>query len=230
MHDEVWVQPLDYEHIPFQCRRCHEHGHLFRQCPLSININEQGQKEKEKDDEGFEKVSQRRKTTPKNLIKEDQSHPTVKNRYKVLQEEDEENEQIVRQEEPKGRTKNKEQEIEGPSGEEPKVQKERIKGGSNREDMDLGELDLEGIEKACENLKEGYIPFQQLVLFKEALIKTKGARGLGVVSESMKGGEEKRRGRRTNAQRIQDVGGRLMASGQYPTINDVFDSSPKCNT
>ena len=34
--------------------------------------------------------------------------------------------------------------------------------------MELGELDLEGIEKACENLKEGYIPFQQLVLFKEA--------------------------------------------------------------
>lgn len=45
----------------------------------------------------------------------------------------------------------------------------------------------------------------------------------------MKGGESKRRGRRRNAQRIQDVGGRLMASGQYPTINEVFDSSPKHN-
>lgn len=48
--------------------------------------------------------------------------------------------------------------------------------------MDLDDLDMEGIEKACENLKDGYIPFQQLVLFKEALIKTKGAWGLGVVS------------------------------------------------
>ena len=62
--------------------------------------------------------------------------------------------------------------------------------------MELGELDLEGIEKACENLKEEYIPFRQLVLFKEALIKTKGVQNLGIASESMKGGEGKCRGRK----------------------------------
>jgi len=33
--DEEWVQTVDYEHIPFRCRRCHEHGHLLRDCPLS---------------------------------------------------------------------------------------------------------------------------------------------------------------------------------------------------
>jgi hypothetical protein len=32
--DEDWQQTLDYEHIPFRCRRCHEHGHLYRDCPL----------------------------------------------------------------------------------------------------------------------------------------------------------------------------------------------------
>lgn len=31
--DEEWVQIVDYEHIPFRCRRCHEHEHLFRDCP-----------------------------------------------------------------------------------------------------------------------------------------------------------------------------------------------------
>ena len=31
--------------------------------------------------------------------------------------------------------------------------------GSTTEEMELGELDLEGIEKACDNLKVGYIPF-----------------------------------------------------------------------
>ena len=67
------------------------------------------------------------------------------------------------------------------------------------------------------------------MLFKEALIKSKEAHGLGVVSDSMKGGEGKWRGRRTNAQRIQDVGGQLMALGQYPAINEVFDSPPKYN-
>lgn len=34
-HDEIWQQPMDYEHIPFRCRRCHEYGHLFKQCPLN---------------------------------------------------------------------------------------------------------------------------------------------------------------------------------------------------
>lgn len=50
------------------------------------------------------------------------------------------------------------------------------------EDMELGDLDLEGIEKACDNPKTGYIPFSQLILLQEAIIKTKGTRGLGVVS------------------------------------------------
>lgn len=117
----------------------------------------------------------------------------------------------------------------GPKRSEGLPQASNVEEGSNVEDMELGELDLEGIEKACDNLKDSYIPFQQLVLFKEALIKSKGARGLGVVSDPMKGGEGKRRGQRTNAQRIQHVGGRLMASGQYPAINEVFDSPPKRN-
>jgi hypothetical protein len=34
--DEEWAQTIDYEHIPFRCRKCHEHGHLFRDCPLNI--------------------------------------------------------------------------------------------------------------------------------------------------------------------------------------------------
>jgi peptide methionine sulfoxide reductase MsrB len=33
--DEDWSQTLDYEHISFRCRKCHEHGHLFRDCPLN---------------------------------------------------------------------------------------------------------------------------------------------------------------------------------------------------
>lgn len=35
-HDEVWQQPMDYEHIPFRCIRCHEYGHLFKKCPLNV--------------------------------------------------------------------------------------------------------------------------------------------------------------------------------------------------
>ena len=25
VYDEEWVQTVDYEHIPFRCRKCHEH-------------------------------------------------------------------------------------------------------------------------------------------------------------------------------------------------------------
>lgn len=95
--------------------------------------------------------------------------------------------------------------------------------------MDFGDLDLDGIEKACDNLTNGYIPFEQIALLQEAIIKTKGVRGLGVVSEPMKGGESKKRGRRPNAQRIREAGGKLVASGQYPTIVEAFKLLHKVN-
>lgn len=28
--DEVWSQPLEYDHVPFWCQRWHDYGHLFR--------------------------------------------------------------------------------------------------------------------------------------------------------------------------------------------------------
>ena len=28
-----WIYPLDYDPIPFRCRKCHEHGHLFGDSP-----------------------------------------------------------------------------------------------------------------------------------------------------------------------------------------------------
>lgn len=30
--DEVWLHNIDYEHIPFSCKKCHENGHLFKEC------------------------------------------------------------------------------------------------------------------------------------------------------------------------------------------------------
>ena len=31
--DEEWIQPIDYEQIPFRCRHCHEYDHLGRNYP-----------------------------------------------------------------------------------------------------------------------------------------------------------------------------------------------------
>ena len=32
--DEEWIQPIDYEQLPFRCRLCHEYGHLGRNYPI----------------------------------------------------------------------------------------------------------------------------------------------------------------------------------------------------
>ena len=58
--DEYWMQTLDYEQIPFWCQRCHEYGHLFRDCPmnsLEINLG----KEEEKKEQGFSRVPSRKR-------------------------------------------------------------------------------------------------------------------------------------------------------------------------
>ena len=37
--DEEWIHPLDYEHVPFRCKKCHALGNLFRDCPQNAKAN-----------------------------------------------------------------------------------------------------------------------------------------------------------------------------------------------
>lgn len=53
--DQEWVQTVDYEHIPFKCRKCHEHGHLFRNCPLNKEIKKSSSNTV-KESDSFQKV------------------------------------------------------------------------------------------------------------------------------------------------------------------------------
>jgi len=34
----MWQQPLDYEGVPFRCRKCHEVGHIYKEC-LKMGFN-----------------------------------------------------------------------------------------------------------------------------------------------------------------------------------------------
>lgn len=228
-HDEDWIQDIDYEHIPFCCRRCHEHGHLFRECPQNRPPPASQATAKEKDAEGFEKVGSRQWSNKKHAKTNNPAKTQPINRYEVLNSIIEEGEGSDRQDIP----------ADTPHGEPQKEIKDRKPSptkpqgplGQDREneEMDLGEPDLDGIEKACDNLSEGYIPAEQITLLQEAIVKTKGVRGLGVVFEPMKGGEGKKRGQCPNAQRIRDAGGKLVASGQYPTIVEAFKTLHKVN-
>jgi len=61
------------------------------------------------------------------------------------------------------------------------------------DDMEVGELDLDGIEKACEDPSEGYIPTQQVSLLREPIIKVKIVKALGVMMMNKKEVEGKRK-------------------------------------
>lgn len=74
LHDDFeWIQPIDYEHVPFRCRKFHAHGHLFCDCPLNASPKSTDHVEKLKS-EGFTKAANRKKhnkkppNAPKNVI------------------------------------------------------------------------------------------------------------------------------------------------------------------
>ena len=59
-HEESdWIYPLYYEHVPFKCRKWHQHNHLCRDFLLNKVRNENMKKE-EKDVEGFQKIWKKR--------------------------------------------------------------------------------------------------------------------------------------------------------------------------
>lgn len=101
--DEVWQQPIYYEHIPFRCRRCHEYGHLARECPQnrameSERINREELRKGEgsgSEENEFREVQRRRKPNlgaTKSQLKETKSPIESQNKFKILQEEEDENE------------------------------------------------------------------------------------------------------------------------------------------
>jgi hypothetical protein len=49
--DEEWIQSIDYVQILFRCRRCHEHGHLLTECPLSKNQEPKNTKQYQDEDD-----------------------------------------------------------------------------------------------------------------------------------------------------------------------------------
>ena len=163
-HDEEWIQEIDYEHIPFRYRRCHEHGHFFYEFPqnqmkpLNTNIA------KEKDAEGFENFGYKRRSNKRQTALESSTKSQTTNRYEVLNTIMEEGEGSEAQKV----SEDKQYEEFQMANKEQRHNEMASQGQSDmeqvNEDMDLGDLDLDGIEKACDNLTNGYIPFEQITL------------------------------------------------------------------
>lgn len=87
VYDEEWVQAVDYEHVPFRCRKCHEHRHLFRDCPLS-KMESSIKATSRKETESFTKVGGRGKGGRKNQKKIHEEKQPSHNRCKILEEEE----------------------------------------------------------------------------------------------------------------------------------------------
>ena len=65
VYDKEWVQVVDYDHVPFRCRKCHEHGHLFKDFP-SNKMENCIKATSGKDTKVFNKVGGKRKGGRKN--------------------------------------------------------------------------------------------------------------------------------------------------------------------
>jgi len=55
-HDKDWSQTIDYEHILFRCRKCHEHRHMLKECPLNNAETKAINTETTKPKDGFTQV------------------------------------------------------------------------------------------------------------------------------------------------------------------------------
>lgn len=155
----------------FRCRKCHEYEHLFQECPQNhkpaVNPKPMG----EKDVDGFEQVGNRRRMTKHNPNLEGRTQTQTGNWFVALSKTIGEEEGSGDREKTDGKTPPKKQ-LEGEQQKRIAVELEETKIAG--EDMDLGELDLDGIEKAYDDPKIGYIPFTQIALLKEEIIKSKG--------------------------------------------------------
>jgi len=92
-HDDFeWIQSIDYEHVPFRCRKCHALGYLFRDFPLNMKPPT-STSSKNPDSDGFTKVNNCKKnhkkptSNPKNPSA-NTSMPSTSNSFKILAQPD----------------------------------------------------------------------------------------------------------------------------------------------
>jgi acetate kinase len=97
-------------------------------------------------------------------------------------------------------------------------------------DLDLGELDLLGLEDACKKHAFHTIAPKQIHLLKEVLNKAKCVARLGIqnnppidLKKVVK--DLKKRGCKTDLQRIASLGSRLVESGKYAQLTELFSSN-----
>jgi len=201
-HDEIWKQPIDYEHIPFRCRRCHEYGHLYRQCPQNregevTRIMEEEKRKVEGSDireNGFKEVQRRQKPRQEGTRgqpKEKNIPVENQNKFQVLQDEEEEIEGGKKAEEDdenapkeiiietigKSISQNREGEVEMGESQENIVEQMQRESENRKDNGAEEERIMKKLLQEWKNLDERFIPESQKQQYKEAFQKYKENKG-----------------------------------------------------
>ena len=83
--DEEGFKAIDYKNIPFICRICLEHGHLFQD--FRQNKRPRGKKDQDNQDaDGFTKTKNKKRQARKTSGPEINKRVQTQNRYEILQE------------------------------------------------------------------------------------------------------------------------------------------------
>ena len=101
-------------------------------------------------------------------------------------------------------------------------------------DIDLGNLDLVGLEDAYKNNTFQDIAPKQIQMLTNILHTAKSNNKLGIVTNTPKeinkiNKENKRRGRKNSLQRITNLETRLVESSQYSQLIEFFPPNPIVN-
>ena len=171
--DSESIHPIDYEHIPFRCRKFHEHGHLFCEFPLNSKMSPTNHTDKMNDD-GFTKASSQRNHGKKDLAPNPTPNAPTLNTFSILTQLDpqENMDLIVRMDESeKNQTANMEPQT-IPLHDHPQTLKSTMSQAEflaltvtedqvmnedgetlKVDDMELGEMDLPALSEAVKKLK-----------------------------------------------------------------------------
>jgi hypothetical protein len=253
---KIWQQMLDYEHVPFRCRRCHEYGHLYKSCPLnsplqqSLNVNKPEQNPR-KDEEGFTLISNKKRPTrpviPRPGQTSKQNPPgsiLTGNKYEVLREEgdlvDQEltpEEQQVYQTEtiPKTHSSKRKAGVEKEATEETTGHElTPMEVEQSKEDLSAEEKLMRRLLFEWRNLDDRFIPVEEKTLYKETFEHYISEQAK-LETQAQPPGQKlppppkqaKKRGRPTVQESIQIVGEMLINTGKIIPLTTVFQQLPK---
>jgi hypothetical protein len=230
----------------------HEHGHLFRECPLN-NAHKEGNPEGRKDKDEFVQLARKRRQGGRKQPAQVSKDPSISNKFAILQDQPENPTTPTNPNVPppdNGPQSTGQRTKRPPQGKESDLppldiaqdlqdllKTEDEDAEMELEEKDLAGVDLEHLEHAYRHQKLYTIPRDQLWKVNKVFLKssagssTQARKSLGIQGSQSKNPnkaqkDEKKRGRKSTNKLIQEIGHFMVNSGQIHLISDNFPPLP----